>query len=340
MKQRLLQQLSFAKPLRLALVLFTLLTLPQTAMGETVTKTIKLNKSVDGTNFPEGQNLTLGSITLPVTITENSITYAGQITIESASISSYSSDTNGAVFKMKGSNASNSQFHLEVPGNYPAIPSQVTVETAYANASENGAYFSVELDGSLDPGNTYDYQSTSTSLPNTTVTFTADGNPRTNRSSEGTFDIWFTIGANWDLPNQTQTTVTVKEITITYERDTYGLTIGNTVVKSDNRTDVLGDGKVSYVHDATNNSGTLTLNGASITSTSTPTIDSSLGNLTVKLAGTNTINCGSNNAFNLAANSGLNFTADGTSPGQLTISSHTQAWWLQTRPQQVFLFLH
>ena len=322
MRQRLLQHLSFAKPLRLALVLFTLLlTLPQTAMGETVTKTITLNKSVSETNFPEGQNLTLGSITLPVTITENSITYDGQITIESASISSYSSDTNGAVFKMKGSNASNSQFHLEVPGNYPAIPSQVTVETAYANASENGAYFSVELDGSLDPGNTYDYKSTSTSLPNTTVTFTADGNPRTNRSSEGTFDIWFTIGANWDLTTQTQTTVTVKEITITYERDTYGLTIGNTVVKSDNRTDVLGDGKVSYVHDATNNSGTLTLNGASITSTSTPTIDSSLGSLTVKLAGTNTINCGSNNAFNLAANSGLNFTADGTSPGQLTISS-------------------
>lgn len=315
----------FRKLRQLSMLLTLLLALPQTAMGatETVTKTITLNKSVSETNFPEGQNLTWGSITLPVTITENSITYDGQITIESASISSYSSDTNGAVFKMKGDNASNSEFHLEVPGNYPAIPSQVTVETAYANASGNtqGAYFSVELDGSLDNGNTYDYQSTSTSLPNTTVTFTADGNPRTNRSSEGTFDIWFTIGANWDLTTQTQTTVTVKEITITYERDTYGLTIGNTVVKSDNRTDVLGDGKVSYVHDATNNSGTLTLNGASITSTSTPAIESSLGSLTVKLAGTNTINCGSNNAFNLAANSGLNFAADGTSPGQLTITS-------------------
>lgn len=313
----------FRKLRQLSMLLTLLLALPQTAWGatETVTKTITLNKSVSETNFPEGQNLTLGSITLPVTITENSITYDGQITIESAYISSYSSDTNGAVFKMKGSNASNSQFHLEVPGNYPAIPSQVTVETAYANASGNGANFSVELDGSLDPGNTYDYKSTSTSLPNTTVTFTANGNPRTNRSSEGTFDIWFTIGANWDLTNQTQTTVTVKEITITYEREDYGLTIGNTVVKSDNRTDILGDGKVSYVHDATNNSGTLTLNGASITSTSTPAIESSLGSLTVKLAGTNTINCGSNNAFNLAANSGLNFAADGTSPGQLTITS-------------------
>ena len=287
----------FRKLRQLSMLLTLLLALPQTAIGatETVTKTITLNKTVNETNFPEGQNLTLGSITLPVTITENGATYDGQITIESASISSYSSNTNGAVFKMKGSSGSNSQFHLEVPGNYPAIPSQVTVETAYANASENRAYFSVELDGSLDPGNTYDYKSTSISLPNTTVTFTADGNPRTNRSSEGTFDIWFTIGANWDLQTQTQTTVTVKEITITYEREDYGLTIGNTVVKSDNRTDVLGDGKVSYVHDATNNSGTLTLNGASITSTSTPTIDSSLGSLTVKLAGTNTINCGSNN---------------------------------------------
>lgn len=324
MRQLLLNPTPLFRKLRqLSMLLTLLLALPQTAWGatETVTKTITLNKSVSETNFPEGQNLTLGSITLPVTITENSITYDGQITIESAYISSYSSDTNGAVFKMKGSNASNSQFHLEVPGNYPAIPSQVTVETAYANASVNGAYFSVELDGSLDTGNTYDYKSTSTSLPNTTVTFTANGNPRTNRSSEGTFDIWFTIGANYDLTTQTQTTVTVKEITITYEREDYGLTIGNTVVKSDNRTDVLGDGKVSYVHDATNNSGTLTLNGASITSTSTPAIESSLGSLTVKLAGTNTINCGSNNAFNLAANSGLNFAADGTSPGQLTITS-------------------
>ncbi len=326
MRQLLLNPTPLFRKLRqLSMLLTLLLALPQTAWGatETVTKTITLNKSVSETNFPEGQNLTLGSITLPVTITENSITYDGQITIESAYISSYSSDTNGAVFKMKGSNASNSQFHLEVPGNYPAIPSQVTVETAYANASVNTqeAYFSVELDGSLDPGNTYDYKSTSTSLPNTTVTFTANGNPRTNRSSEGTFDIWFTIGANYDLTTQTQTTVTVKEITITYEREDYGLTIGNTVVKSDNRTDVLGDGKVSYVHDATNNSGTLTLNGAIITSTSTPAIESSLGSLTVKLAGTNTINCGSNNAFNLAANSGLNFAADGTSPGQLTITS-------------------
>lgn len=309
----------FRKLRQLSMLLTLLLALPQTAIGatETVTKTITLNKTVNETNFPKGQNLTTGSITLPVTITENGATYYGQITIESASISSYSSDTNGAVFKMKGSNASNSQFHLEVPGNYPAIPSQVTVETAYANASEKGAYFSVELDGSLDTGNTYDYKSTSTSLPNTTVTFTADGNPRTNRSSEGTFDIWFTIGANWDLPNQTQTTVTVKEITITYERDVYGITVAGTSVKSDNATDILGDGKVSY--NATTN--TLTLNGATINYTTGDAITSSTTNpLNVNILGTNSISCGDHKAFNTSGN--LVFqTSGGVAPGQLTITS-------------------
>ena len=307
----------FRKLRQLSLLLTLLLALPQTAMGETVTKTITLNKTVDETNFPEGQNLTLGSITLPVTITENGAPYNGQITIESASISSYSSNTNGAVFKMKGSNGSNSQFHLEVPGNYPAIPSQVTVETAYANASENGAYFSVELDGSLDPGNTHDYKSTSTSLPNTTVTFTADGNPRTNRSSEGTFDIWFTIGANWDLQTQTQTTVTVKEISITYTRDVYGITVAGTSVKSDNATDILGDGKVSY--NATTN--TLTLNGATINYTTGDAITASTTDpLNVNVIGTNSISCGDNKAFNTSGN--LVFqTSGGVAPGQLTITS-------------------
>lgn len=102
MRQLLLNPTPLFRKLRqLSMLLTLLLALPQTAWGatETVTKTITLNKSVSETNFPEGQNLTLGSITLPVTITENSITYDGQITIESAYISSYSSDTNGAVFK-------------------------------------------------------------------------------------------------------------------------------------------------------------------------------------------------------------------------------------------------
>lgn len=319
MRERLLHHADLFRKLRQLLVLFTLFSLPQTAWGatETVTKTITLNKSVSETNFPEGQGLSNGSITLPVTITENGAPYGGQITIESASISSYSSDTNGAVFKMKGSEASSSVFHLEVPGNYPAIPSQVTVETAYANASENDAYFSVELDGSLDPGNTKDYKSTSTSLPNTTVTFTADGNPRTNRSSEGTFDIWFTIRANWDLTNQTQTTVTVKEISITYTRDVYGITVAGTSVKSDNATDILGDGKVSY--NATTN--TLTLNGATINYTTGDAITSSTTNpLNVNILGTNSISCGDHKAFNTSGN--LVFqTSGGVAPGQLTITS-------------------
>ena len=50
-----------------------------------------------------------------------------------------------------------------------------------------------------------------------------------------------------------------------YAVDDYGVVVGGTRITSDNCNDVFGDGTVSYKHNAEYNRGTLTLNGANIT---------------------------------------------------------------------------
>lgn len=50
-----------------------------------------------------------------------------------------------------------------------------------------------------------------------------------------------------------------------YAVDYYGVMVGDTPITSDNCNDVFGDGTVSYKHNAEYNRGTLTLNGANIT---------------------------------------------------------------------------
>ncbi len=342
MRERLLRPLGQCSKLHKLLVLFTLLlALPLSAWGTTeeVTKTITFNKTVSTVSS------SINNSTMSVSVNEQitggaSTSYDGMVKILDAYslLDSYSCSTGGgAVFNVKSTATNDKIFTIEIPGNYPKVPTQVTLTVSYNNSvtGTNGENAKIQVGdyGNGDKASTppegtdpvpfyhyyHPYRSNEASMSETTLTYTASNTSGlgTNRDNPGSLCIFVYLNGN----NNPQTTFTIKEATITYNREDYGLTIGNTVVKSDNRTDILGDGKVSYVHDATNNSGTLTLNGASITSTSTPAIESSLGSLTVKLAGTNTINCGSNNAFNLAANSGLIFEADGTSPGQLTITS-------------------
>lgn len=318
----------FRKLRQLSMLLTLLLALPQTAIGatETVTKTITLNKTVDETNFPEGQYLTTGSITLPVTITENGAPYNGQITIKSASISSYSSDANGAVFKMKGGNNAD-EFAVMISGNYPKIPSSATVKAAYTNCNNNnGYYFSIGIDETVDQGNTHNYNSTvgpdNDDIEAEFTGDTNDGKPNTNRDYEGELYVYFYINAIMTPANEDdRTTVTIKEISFTYERDTYGLTIGNTVVKSDNRKDVLGDGKVSFTPAATvNDINVLTLNGANIEITTDDAIKSTMSApLYVNIVGDNTISCNGHYAFN--ASNHLTFQTSGTTSGSLTITN-------------------
>lgn len=315
MKQRLLQQLSFAKPLRLALVLSTLLlTLPQTTWGEEVTKTITFNKTVS-TVDSNIDNSTM-SVSIKEEVSGVSTTYDGEITISNHGIKSYSCSANGALFKMNGYSAANSSFDIMIPGNYPAKPSRVIVKAAYANGNTD-YYFGIGVDS--DSGNTYDYKlTTSSSNDNVEAEFTADGSIRTNRDNEGPLWLDFVINATTEPQSEdVRTTITVKEISITYTRDVYGITVAGTSVKSDNATDVLGDGKVSY--NATTK--TLKLDGANINYTSGDAITASTTDpLNVNVVGANSISCGDHKAFNTSGN--LVFqTSGGVAPGQLTITS-------------------
>lgn len=301
---------------KVILVLLTMFLLPSAAWGQgtvTVTKTITFNKEVDETTIAESQGLEGVNTSLPVSITENNSTYDGVITINSSNtISSYScSEGGGAVFKMIGYNASNSVFLIIVPGNYPAVPSQVTVKVAYANAPSNQPYFGIGLDQSIDTSDTNDYKYTSGALAETTVTFTADGAQRTNRESEGTLDLWFTASSNINNDPQT-TTVTIKEITVTYETNNYGLSVAGIPVTGVNADDILGDGKVSF----NNTSETLTLNNATISSD----IITSLDALTINLEGTNTLS-GSISYSGSASESTLAFSGTGS----LTVSNGSQS---------------
>lgn len=320
MRQRLLQHLSLAKPLRLALVLFTLLlTLPQTAWGEEITKTITFNKTINTVN--SGINNSTMSVSINEQITGvASPSYDGEITIldNINGINSYSCSANGAVFKMNGS-STNSTFSLKIPGNYPAKPSKVIVKAAYANgalASNSLYYFKIGVDDEY--GDTYHYKlTTGPSNDNVEAEFTADGSPRTNRNSEGPLIVDFVIKAIDTQSENDRTTITVKEISITYTREVYGITVAGTSVKSDNATDILGDGKVSY--NATTK--TLKLDGANINYTSGDAITASTTDpLNVNVVGANSISCGDHKAFN--TNGNLVFqTSSGVAPGQLTITS-------------------
>jgi hypothetical protein len=320
MRQRLLQHLSLAKPLRLALVLSTLLlTLPQTAWGEEITKTITFNKTVNTVN--SGINNSTMSVSINEQITGvASPSYDGEITIldNINGINSYSCSANGAVFKMNGS-STNSTFSLKIPGNYPAKPSKVIVKAAYANGaldSNSLYYFKIGVDDEY--GDTYHYKlTTGPSNDNVEAEFTADGSPRTNRNSEGPLIVDFVIKAIDTQSENDRTTITVKEISITYTREVYGITVAGTSVKSDNATDVLGDGKVSY--NATTK--TLKLDGANINYTSGDAITASTTDpLNVNVVGANSISCGDHKAFNTSGN--LVFqTSSGVASGQLTITS-------------------
>ena len=306
---------------KVILVLLTMFLLPSAAWSVEVTKTITFNKEVGETTIAESQGLEGVNTSLPVSIKENNSTYDGVITINSSNtISSYScSEGGGAVFKMIGYNASNSEFLIIVPGNYPAVPSQVTVKVAYANAPSNQPYFGIGLDQSIETSNTYDYKYTSGALAETTVTFTADGAQRTNRESEGTLDLWFTASSNINNDPQT-TTVTIKEITVTYETNNYGLTVAGIPVTSANAADILGDQSSSVSFTPANGStpATLTLNNATISSGITTSLDA----LTINLGGTSSTSSLSGGISCSGSATDKTLAFSGT--GSLTISNENE----------------
>ena len=104
-------------------------------------------------------------------------------------------------------------------------------------------------------------------------------------------------------------------VRITY----YNLWIGNTRVTSGNESDVLSDGKVTFTPDAaTNNSGTLTLNEATIDGT----INSSLDNLIIEIKGSNSLTGTDGYIYNSNANGGGTLTIKkGADDGSLNLTN-------------------
>lgn len=89
----------------------------------------------------------------------------------------------------------------------------------------------------------------------------------------------------------------------------YPLWVGSTQLTSSNAGNVFNDGTVSYVHDATNNTGTLTLNGATLNGGD---ISTSMSDLTIHVKGNNKISAASNCIRSSA-----------TTPGKLTFTKDT-----------------
>lgn len=104
----------------------------------------------------------------------------------------------------------------------------------------------------------------------------------------------------------------------------YGLVVNGITVTNVNQgcvTNIVGE--VIFTPGEGSNPATLKLNEAKldVTSANIAAIESSLGSLKVILAGENEMKCGNNKAFNLADNSSLTITTNGTNTGQLTITS-------------------
>ena len=89
----------------------------------------------------------------------------------------------------------------------------------------------------------------------------------------------------------------------------YPLWIGSTQVTSANAGNIRNDGTLSYLHDATNNTGTLTLNGVTLNGGD---ISTSMSDLTIHVKGNNKISAASNCIRSSA-----------TTPGKLTFTKDT-----------------
>lgn len=337
MRELLLTPTPLFRKLRQLLVLSTLFSLPLTALGatETVTRTITFNEVVAATGTG------IHNSSFPVSMTDqivggSSTSTTGSVTIldDYNVVGSYSCNANGAVFTL-GSNAVVSKyFTIEIPGTYPAVPSQVTLKVAYSNSGtgENkiqvGDYGNGQQDANVPQSgepviNFYNYyhpyRSHETSLTETTLTYTGNNQSGlgTNRDSAKPLYIYVFLDGN--------ATFTIKEVTITYDREDYGITVAGTPVKSDNVSNILADGanngKVTFTPAATvNDPNVLTLNGANIDFSTDDVIKSTISApLNINLLGVNTISCNGHYAFNVSND--LIFQTSGTTSGQLTISN-------------------
>ena len=317
----------FRKLRQLSLLLTLLLALPQTAMGatEVVTKTITFNKTVSTVSS------SINNSTMSVSVNEQitggaSTTYDGFVKIWDAYslLNSYSCSTGGgAVFNVKSTATNDKIFTIEIPGNYPKVPTQVTLTVSYNNSvtGTNGENAKIQVGdyGNGDKASTppegtdpvpfyhyyHPYRSNEASMSETTLTYTASNTSGlgTNRDDPGSLCIFVYLNGN----DAAQTTFTIKEATITYNREAYGPVVAGIHVGDDNKSNVLNDDYSSVSYDS--DSKTLTLKGVHLSSTNNGiSVPSDLNINLVGYSDVGTITVGSGT---------LNFTTSTTLPGCL-----------------------
>lgn len=323
---------------KIILVLLTMLLLPSAAWGQTVTvtKTITFNKEVDAVTSDINESMMSVSVTEQIT-GGSSTSYDGQVKIWDYynRLSQYSCSTNGgAVFTYNNENTNEHEsFTIEIPGVYPNVPTQVTLTVAYSNSDatntgENkiqvGDYGN-EIQATSPPETGADaatyyryyhpYRSNETSLNETPLTYTGNNTSGlgTNRDEQKSQCIYVYLSKG--------ATFTIKEATITYETNNYGLTVAGIPVTGVNAANILGDQSSSVSFEGTT-PATLTLNGAEINYESGNVIVSTLTTpLEVVLSGNSNINSGSNLPFEGATGDNANLVFKCEDSGSLLMSS-------------------
>ena len=260
MRQRLLQHLSFAKPLRLALVLSTLLlTLPQTAWGDDSTiynftgtsdisnKTGTATSKVAGT---EGYNWSIKDFS--ITNDQNVIqditptAIAGTLGYFNLGYSSYTADlTIESDFGITG-------CFVSATINY-TTSDMSSGEVQVYNTKSNSPL-------ALGTGNA---NKITMDLAQSTVTLNL--NPTYNNEkvfNDNHISFQFTF-----KPNSASSSFQITSITITTTPISYGISVAGTPVTNGNASGITGtgiSGTVKYTHN-NDGTGTLTLNGATLT---------------------------------------------------------------------------
>lgn len=335
---------SLTRPFRLALVLITLLiTLPQIAWGvtEEVTKTITFNKAVD--DVSSNINHSTMSVSVKEQVTGGaSTTYDGKVNIQddNSLLTQYNcSTTDGAVFTLKSTAIYGQIFTIEIPGNYPAIPTQVTLKVGWEHAKSSGAsgeivakiqvgdYDTGSLVGNTDPviedyANNHPFLSTQTSkqhFGSDALVYTANNRNGLGTNRETRKSLFIYVSLNGNDVQQYPTTFTIKEATITYNREAYGPVVAGIHVGDDNTSNVLSDDYSSVSYDE--GSKTLTLKGVNLNSATGNNNITASSALTIHLEGYN--NVGEINVYDGSITSALVVTAttNETLPGYLEYSN-------------------
>lgn len=258
MRQRLLQHLSFAKPLRLALVLFTLL-LTQTAWGQTVTTYTFTGTSAISNNTgtatskvagTEGYNWSVKNFY----ITDNQNVDQGITPTAIANTLGYSNI---------GDSGHMADFMLEsdfgITGNF--VSATINYTTSDLSSGEVQVYNNANGSPLSLGSGTHD--KTTMDLAQGTVTLYLDNTYKDYKAfNNNHISFQFTF-----VSNSSSSSFRITSITITTTPISYGISVAGTPVTKDNASGITGtgiSGTVKYTHN-NDGTGTLTLNGASLT---------------------------------------------------------------------------